>query len=211
VKKLPSELFESYIKNYKWLLLSLLVIIILFFIPRYYHLQNYIINIASYVQTIFLGLIAFSIPFLWNAYQRILRIREKSIRKDIESTLNKEVYIKHTNYFAALLQYPTGLLVFLGLFLTPFLSPILIIPILIVSFIYFVFLPQIFHWIEKRSATSLRDFLNYKEAKSEDLQKVFKELWQNDDQSIEKNFQLKIEDLAQIYIQKIDHHFDIIL
>jgi len=94
--------------------------------------------------------------------------------------------------FRYLVQYPVGIFIFLGLFIIPILFPFeLAIIFLSVIFIYFLLLPQIFHFIENKSSTDLKSFLLYKETKSDDVSKAFKELWRRKDDEIEKEFSIK--------------------
>ena len=76
-----------------------------------------------YLITIFLGMITFSIPFLWNAYQRLLEKKKYIIGEKIENILEKEFYYKSVKLFRYLVQYPVGIFIFLGLFIIPILFP----------------------------------------------------------------------------------------
>ena len=157
-----------------------------------------------FLLTIFVGIITFSIPFLWNAYQNILEKKKYITGEKIENILTKEFYQKSVKYFEWFLQIPAGLLIFLGLFFIPFLSLELGFIVSITIFLYFLFLPQIFQKIEEKSSTSLKEFLSYKDAELSDLQKAFLELWQKDDQNIEKEFSIKPLHVFEYFVQKID-------
>lgn len=160
---------------------------------------------SSYFQTIFIGLITFSIPFLWNAYQQILEKKKHITGEKIENILTKEFYQKSVKYFEIWLQYPAGIAIFLGLFIIPFLPLGLGVLFAMSFFLYFLLFPQIFQKIEERSSVSLKDFLIHKEAESPDVRKAFLELWQRSDQDIEKEFSIKSLYVFQYFTQKIDY------
>lgn len=175
-------------------------------------LKNFVINMSNdlfdskmFLLTIFIGMITFSIPFLWNAYQNILDKKKHVTGEKIENILAKEFYHKSVRFFEYFLQYPVGIIVFLGLFIVPILFPLKIaITFLMVVFFYFFFLPQIFQMIENKSSTNLKDFLLHKEAEETDVLKIFKELWQRKDDEIEQEFSIKPVHVFEFFSQKID-------
>jgi len=158
-----------------------------------------------FLLTVFVGMITFSIPFLWNAYQNILDKKKHTTGEKIENILAKEFYQKSIKFFEYFVQYPFGILVFLGLFIVPILFSFeLGIIFLTVVFVYFLFLPQIFQFIENKSSTDLKSFLLNKEIKSSDVLKAFRELWQRRDEDIEKEFSIKPIHTFKYFSQKIE-------
>lgn len=156
------------------------------------------------LQTIFIGIITFSIPFLWNAYQKILDKKEKTVGDKINNILAREFYIKSMNHFEMLVQYPVGILIFFGLFVALFLPVTVSLVFLVVIFLYFLFLPQIFQWVEKKSTTDLRAFLLCKSEESPDIKRAFFELWAYDDKYLEEEFSIRSVDTFERFSEKID-------
>ncbi|MGC9111005.1 MAG: hypothetical protein ACP5JB_03990 [candidate division WOR-3 bacterium] len=173
-------------------------------------LKNCLNNLSNTVLlTITLGIITYSIPFLWNAYQIILEKKKHTIGDKIRNILAKKYYSKALKDFTRCLQVPVGFFIFLGLFIIPLLPSLGLgwvgFIFLMLMFIYFSFLPKIFHKrIEEKSSTDLKNFLWSERASSQDLQKAFLELWQRDDQSIVKEFSIEPQEVWKFYEQKID-------
>jgi hypothetical protein len=194
------------IRKYKWqviitLILSASIFICYKFIDKP---DKPIDNPSTYLISIVLGLIAFSIPFLWNAYQRILDIKDKTKGDRIEDILTKEFYQKSLKYFKYFIQYPVGILIFFGLFVVPLLTFYLGWPALVLIFLYFLMLPQIFDKIERSSTTNLKNFLASANAESEDTRKVFAELWQKEDDLFEKEFSIEPFHVFEYFSDKVD-------
>jgi len=161
-------------------------------------------NPSTYLISIFLGLIAFSIPFLWNAYQKILDIKDKTKGDKIENILTKEFYQKSLKYFKDFIRYPVGISIFLGLFVLPLLPFYLGGSLLVLIFFYFFMLPPIFDKIECSSATNLKNFLESANAEYEDTRKVFAELWQKEDDLFEKDFSIEPLHVFEHFSGKVD-------
>ena len=147
---------KYYVLLYQWIpiLLALVIILTLYFCKVFFDRDQ-----TAYFQTIFVGLVAFGIPFMWNAYQRILEIKNKSIGDKIEHILSKEYYQKANRYFEAILLFPTALLIFCGLILSPFLSLFWDTCLIIASVIFFIYHPRIFSWIEDLCSINLRRYI----------------------------------------------------
>lgn len=168
-------------------------------------MQNFNIAIyRPYFQGVFLGIITFSIPFLWNAYQRILEKKASITGDKIENILSKEFYTKSIKYFTGFIQLPSGIIVFLGLLVFPLWPHYVGIPLLSVSFVYFLFLPQIFQKIESASAVSLKDFLKKADPCSDDVKKAFREIWEKTDESVEKDFSIAVIHVFDYFSRKVD-------
>ncbi|KKK93174.1 hypothetical protein LCGC14_2695530 [marine sediment metagenome] len=194
------------IRKYKWQVIIGLILFTSIFIC--YKLidkpDKPIDNPSTYLISILLGLIAFSIPFLWNAYQRILDIKANTKGDRIENILTKEFYQKSLKYFKYFIQYPIGTLIFLGLFVVPLLPFYLGGSALVLFFFYFLTLPKIFDKIERLSTTNLKDFLASANAESEDTRKVFAELWQKEDILFEKEFSIEPSHIFEYFSDKVD-------
>ncbi|MCM8811299.1 MAG: hypothetical protein NC917_06615, partial [Candidatus Omnitrophica bacterium] len=133
----------------------------------------------SILLTIFIGILTFIIPLVWNIYQRILDIKQHNIGTKINNILTKKYYHKVIKYFDNFIQLPIAVFAFLGLFLIPLFFPFeLGLFFLFLIFIYFALLPQIFKHIEEKSVTDLKKFFQEEIATSEDLLNAFKEIWQ---------------------------------
>ncbi len=205
MKNFLQKLEKSYLGLYKWLLLILALVIVYYL----YSCEIFLIkDLAPYLQTIFIGFIAFGIPFMWNAYQRILEIKSQSIGEKIEHILSKEFYQKANKYFEAFLLFPTALLVFVGLIVSPFLPLLVAIVLIIFSVIFFILQPRIFSWIEGISATDLKNYLIRKDPTDPDLLKVFRELWQKDDKAVEKDLAIIPGHLMNIFADKMEKLID---
>ncbi len=94
VGKWMEEFYEEY-----WLLIWITFILVI--IASNLYLKEYVPpssenRMISYIQTIFLGFITFSIPFLWYVYQKISKIKDESVGDKIENILNKK-YFKNFN------------------------------------------------------------------------------------------------------------------
>jgi len=154
--------------------------------------------------TIFIGLIAYIIPFLWNAYKRLLDKKDKTRGEKIENILTKAFYQKGIKYFGFFIQAPIGISIFLGLFILPFLSYYLRLLMFLIFFLYFLFLPQLYEKIESMSDTDLKKFLEETDPSSEDTEKVFRELWRRSDDEIEKEFSIKASNILKHFAKKLD-------
>lgn len=169
--------------------------------------SNYanLINPNIFLLNVFVGMITFSIPFLWNAYKDILDKKKYITGQKIENILAREFYKKSIKFFGYFIQYPVCIVVFLGLVVIPLFFPF-IAGILFLSgvFIYFSLLPQIFQKIEEKSSTNLKDFILHKEADEPDILMIFKELWQIKDENIEKEFSIKPVHVFDYFAQKIN-------
>jgi len=175
------------------------IILIASIVICYKFIAKPIDNPSTYLISIVLGFIAFSIPFLWNAYQRILDKKAHIQGDKIENILTKEFYLKSLRYFEILIQYPVGILIFLGLFVVPLFPFYLGVTALVIIFFYFSMLPQIFQKVEVLSTTNLKDFLTSANAESEDTRKVFAELWQKEDDLFEKELSIELSHIFEYF------------
>jgi len=164
-----------------------------------------LIEANIYLLTVFIGLITFSIPFLWNAYQKILDLKERTTGEMINNILTIEIRQKSLRYFVYFVQLPTSIMVFIGLFIVPlFFSFQMGFLVLSLFFLYFVALPLIFQKIQDKSFTNLMAFLTQKPAEADDVKVAFQELWRKDDTAIEKEFSIKPLQVFNLFSQKID-------
>jgi len=203
-KHIIKNVFNYYHKKYTRCIFITFIFLILIIIVCLIKQQQIYFKNKSLLQTAFLGIITFSIPLLWNIHKEILDIKKQITREIITDALTKEMYEKSLKYFEARIQYITGILIFAGLILIPFSHYIIGVVIIIISFFYFLMLPQIFQKIIKNSSTVLIDFLSCKEPESEDLQNVFSKLWQKSDQDIKKEYSIDFMDLFKIMAVKIN-------
>ena len=171
----------------------------------YKFVDKQIENSSTYLISIALGLIAFSIPFLWNAYQRILDKKAHIQGDKIKDILTKEFYQKSLKRFKYFIQYPVGVLIFLGLFVVPLLPFHLGGAVLVLFLFYLLTLPQIFDAIERSSITNLTVFLEDTNVGFEDTRKVFKELWQEKDDSFEKKLSIEPVHVFKCFTNKVDN------
>ncbi|MCX8083268.1 MAG: hypothetical protein N3D17_07815, partial [bacterium] len=86
LKQTGEKFYNFYISYwlYLWIIFILTLLNFNFLIIKKFPPPHKIIN---YIQGIYLGFITFSIPFLWNAYSRILEISKLTV-KEIEGILN---------------------------------------------------------------------------------------------------------------------------
>jgi hypothetical protein len=204
MKNLGDKIYKLYLNNYQFLVSILLILVIFYFLGNAYK-NGLIRDLLTYVQAIFIGLITFSIPFLWNAYQRVLEIKNKIRGEDIDSILAKEFYKKAVKYFEAFLLYPTAIITFLGVTISPFVTPLLVVIFVIISCIFFLMQTKIYDWIETKTSTNLKDFINLKDPKNLDLINVFKELLQKKDVELEKDLSIRASSLLDTLSQKINN------
>jgi hypothetical protein len=200
MQKIITNLRDGYTYSRKWIFFVALALLLYFSLKNFYTIHD----VGIYFQTIFVGFIAFSIPFLWNAYQVILDIKKQSVGDSVKHFLSKYYYQKANKNFEAFLLFPTGIVIFFGLFGSALLPLTLTIYFMIISFVYFVFQPQIFRWIETISSTDFKNFITETDPANDDLRKTFREIWQMDDGKIEQEFSLRIYDLMDIFAQKIN-------
>lgn len=195
------------IRKYKWqVIIGLILFASIFIFYKFINKPDKPIdNASTYLISIVLGLIAFSIPFLWNAYQKILDIKDKTKGDKIENILTKELYQKRLDRFKCFIQYPVGILVLFGLFVVPLLPFHLGGSVLVLFLFYFLMLPQIFDEIERSSITNLTDFLEDTNAEFEDTRKVFAELWQKKDDSLEKELSIEPVHVFKYFANKVDN------
>lgn len=200
MKKVLLFVREQYTNYRKALFFVVLIFLVYFPLKNFFSIKDYTV----YFQTIFVGFIAFSIPFLWNAYQIILDIKKQSVGDSIKSLLSKHYYQKANKNFEAFLLFPTGLIVFFGLFASALLPLTLTVYLTIGALIYFVFQPQIFRWVENISSTDFKNFIMETDPLNEDLRKTFREIWQLDDAKLEQEFSLRAQHILNIFSSKID-------
>jgi hypothetical protein len=165
-------------------------------------------DLSIFILSIFIGLITYSIPFIINAYEIILRKKENIRKEQIEAILIKEEFRKSIKLFERLIQYPTGIIIFLGLFFMPFMLNVLslkyVLIILILFFLYFLFLPQIFEYIESKSSTDLLKFLSQTDGKSKDVIILFREIWKHKDEEIQEKFSIPIKIIFESFSRIMD-------
>lgn len=189
----------------KIVLISLIFFLIAGFL---YYKINYcsndiIKNPLAFLQTIFIGLIAFSIPFLWNAHQRLSEKKEKIYGDKIENILAREYYIKGINEFEVKIQYPFAISILLGLFIIPLFHLNIALFILLLFFLYYLFLPKIYDDIEDKTKINLKQYFKKDDIQSDELEKIFLELWQNGDDFIEKEYKLTSIEIFTDFAQQI--------
>jgi len=193
---------KFYLEFYQFLVVIFLVLTVFSYLGIAYH-YSLIKEISTYAQAIFIGLITFSIPFLWNAYQRILDIKSKIREEGIEGILAKEFYNKAVRHFDALLLYPTAIITFIGITVAAFLPYLVLMIFVIISCIFFLLQTKIFDGIESLASTSLKSFIDTKPANTPDLADVFNELWKKDDTTLEKEFSLRPAQILNSFAKKI--------
>lgn len=178
-------------------------VLVLIFCVTFYNFQyEKFVKIvdSTFLQNIAMGLIAFSIPFLWNAHQKIMIFKKSSIEENLNSILNKAFYNKSIRYFEICIQYPSSLFVVMSLIIIPFAErPLFIIFFLLFFFLYFSSLPLIFEFIENKSSIGLKDFIKQVEPASKDCELTFLELFKMNDNDIKEKFSLDIRDIMENY------------
>ncbi|HPP30164.1 MAG TPA: hypothetical protein PLE69_04470 [bacterium] len=201
LRKLQKNIFNFYINYWQYLWVLFILIIGNFNFPlikKFPPPEN-----INHMQGIYLGLITFSIPFLWNVYSKILEIQHRLTVDNIEKILNREFYKKANNLFYIVLLVPFTILLLGGLVFSSMLSIMLVRTILIISFFLILFSTKIYQWIENRSKTQLEDFIKENPI-NEDLQSVFKELLSKTDTAIESELNLHPVKLMTLFTQKIN-------
>lgn len=197
------QLGKFYLRHYQFLVVIFLIVLIFSYMCFAYDNKLIEQTLVTYAQTIFVGLITFSIPFLWNAYQRLLEYKNKARGDGIENILAKEFYEKAVMYFEASLLYPTAIITFLGIVISPFLHFLVLTIFTIASCIFFLLQTKIYNWVEERANTNLRSYLESKNPSNPDWGKAFKELWQMSDTTLEKD-SLRPNHLLDIFVKKIN-------
>jgi len=158
---------------------------------------------GMYIQGVTIGLITFSIPFLWNVYQRILDIKKHATGNKIYNYIAREIYKKEENNFYRYLLLPIGSIFISGLTLFPLLNGVIALTLLLFSFVYILCMPRIYIWIEERCNTDLKKLLS--ELKDyEKLLRAFSELWQMKDEEIKREYSTDMRDIYQIFSRRID-------
>jgi len=100
-----------------------------------------------FILTIGVGIITYSIPFIWNAYRAVTEARKKIPNDEIDRVLVDKTYGKRLIYFRYFIKYPAGVAVFFLLFVFPIFDFGSVIIYIISIFFYFMFLPEIFNGI----------------------------------------------------------------
>ncbi|MCM8829497.1 MAG: hypothetical protein NC824_00635 [Candidatus Omnitrophica bacterium] len=160
-------------------------------------------DLRNYIQEIYLGFIAFSIPFLWNVYNRIIEMQNQSVGVKIETILNREFYKKADELFYIVFLIPFTIFLLGGLAFSYWLSHLLTWTILFISFFFILFSTKFYQGIKKRSSISLENFIIESQI-CQDLVTIFEELLQKTDENIGKDFNLHPVKLMNLFTQKIE-------
>lgn len=168
---------------------------------------------SSIFYTVLFLYICYSIPFLWNVYEKILNIKEYISESDIQNLLTTEYYNIRLNNYYIYLQYPIILFIFTTLFIMPLLDFLIEGIYMMLLALYFFFIPQIYQFSIHVSHLSFKNFLKNERADSYNTQKVFKELWKKSEHFLLKIFSLEEKDIFDIYTKKVNkliktNHFD---
>ncbi len=185
------------------------------FIPAsiYQYIEN---NKITFLLTIFLGLITFSIPFLWNAYQKFLSKTELLKEESINGIINKVYYENGIIYFDIFIQYLLGIMLIFGLFINIILPLNFSLIILFFFLLYLFFLPQTFKAIDNQSWEDLKDILQKQKLDFSDEKTIYTQLWIMDDSEILKKYKMNKEKIFNYFIKAIrtrseDECFELIL
>jgi len=211
VKETVNKIKEK-VKEDKELVIYILswVVFISVIVPFNHHFKKYFPpeNI-KYFQTIFLGLITFSVPFLWNVYFQISQLLSKINEKTIDGILKKEFYKRIHRDFKVFFLIPIVVILLGGLTFSYWLSPVILwIFILLFILIFGFWSTQIYEWRFRKSEVPLKKFLENKII-DEDLIYIFKELFQMKDTEIEIKFDINPKELMNLYTEKIDKGLEI--
>lgn len=158
----------------------------------------------EFIQTIFVGVAAFAIPFLWHIYSQINETREHLTGDRIKDILTRKFYAVRLRYFNYFIYFPSGFILLLGLIIFPLLLFNWAAVFIVLSLFYFLSQPFIFEKIKRKTELSLSTFLQKEDAESSDVRQVFSELWQKEDSIIEKEFGLKAAHIFNFFAGKID-------
>jgi len=218
-KKMIMKFYESVKRNVQkgrksivgfyeiyWLLIWITFILVI--IASNLYLKEYVPSpsengMIAYIQTIFLGFITFSIPFLWYVYQKISKIKDESVGDKIENILNKEYFKNLWKPFYIKFFLPSAILFFTGLIFCQWLSIVLIWIVGVISFILILFLPAIYYEEEIKAKVSLENFI-IQNPINNDLVKVFRELFEMTDNDISIRYNITSQHLMDLFAQKID-------
>lgn len=211
VKEAVNKIKEK-VKEDKELVIYILswVVFISVIVPFNHYLKKYFppVNI-KYFQTIFLGLITFSVPFLWNVYFQISQLLSKINEKTIDGILKREFYKRIHRDFKVFFLIPIVVILLGGLAFSHWLSPVILwIFILLFILIFGLWSTQIYEWSFRKSEVPLKKFLENKII-DEDLIYIFKELFQMKDTEIEIKFDINPKELMTLYTEKIDKGLEI--
>lgn len=161
----------------------------------------------TFFLTVGIGIITYSIPFIWNAYQEIISLKKKEVKNDIDGILKDETYSKSLLAFERIIQYPVGVLVFSLLVALPFFSFGYGLIFLTLTFIYFLLMPAIFNKIIKKySLTNKRllELISKNKLDFEKNEKIFRELWDYGDVDLEKHFNTDFRTIFIVFSKEMD-------
>ena len=164
-------------------------------------------GMTTFFLTVGVGIITYSIPFIWNAYQKVISLKEKEARSDIEKIISDEVYGRTLRGFERCIQYPVGVLVFVLLMFIPFFSFGFGLFFLTIIFIYFLMIPAIFNKIIKKYTLTnkkLIELISLSELKFENVIKIFRELWGYNDNELEKGFNTNVRNIFVVFSKEIE-------
>ncbi len=153
--------------------------------------------------TILFLYICYSIPFLWNVYEKIINIRDLITEHDIDNVISREYYKIKLNNYHIYLNYPIILIIFFTLFILPILIYPVGIFFIMISALFFFFLPQIYQFTKYKSYKSFKNFLKKSPAASFEIQEAFRELWSKKEPLLINMFFFEEKDLFDIFKQKI--------
>lgn len=164
-------------------------------------------NQHTFFLTAGIGIITYSIPFIWNAYQEIISLKKKEVKNDIDGILKDETYSKSLLAFERIIQYPVGVLVFFLLVAIPFFSFGYGLIFLTLTFIYFLLMPVIFNEIIKKYSLTNKRLLELISKNKLDFkknEKIFRELWDYGDTDLEKHFNTDFKTIFIVFSKEID-------
>jgi len=202
-KVAKGKIVEFYEKHFVaiWIVIVGIILILNFYLQVKFPPDK---NLTVYFQTIFLGFITFSIPFLWNLYQKILEVKSKSVGYSIENIINKDLYKKADKLFVYYLLFPYIFFLLGGLVFSFCFSSILLYFFIFTSFCLILFSTKIYHWIEENSDISspmdkqLKNFISLTPI-NDDLMRLLNQLFHKTDGEIEKQYFLNSSEWLDLF------------
>ena len=207
-KGAKEKIMEFYEKHFVviWIIFVGIILILNFYLQEKFPSDK---NLTVYFQTIFLGFITFSIPFLWNLYQKILEVKSKSVGYSIENIINKDLYKRADRLFVYYLLFPYIFFLLGGLVFSFCFSSILLYFFIFTSFCLILFSTKIYHWIEGNSDISspmdkqLKNFISLTPI-NDDLMRLLNQLFQKTDGEIEKQYFLNSSEWLDLFTCRIE-------
>jgi len=201
------KIMEFYEKHFVviWIIFVGIILILNFYLQAKFPSDK---NLIVYFQTIFLGFITFSIPFLVSLYEKISKIRESSLAYSAEDIINRKIYEDLILGFKIYIFLPAFIILLGGLIFCRWFSLVLVWIYMGLAFILMVLYQTIVRLLEERGLAKHKDerLQMFVEASplNRNLYNVFIEILGYSENDIEAKFSMNGEEWMKLFSSKLN-------